>query len=256
LRARRRDGVRLTAAGHLVLRRASTVLEQIDATARELASLPAEGGTVRLGWFASAGAVLLPRAIATLRRTHPAITVTTREGSTPALVRALRAGSLDLALLASAPPFRPPDAESPPLKLQTLTERGLRLAVPATHPLARGEFVDVADLRGQRWIASPSAGEEKLMGVWPGLDERPEIAHTVRDWLAKLNLVAAGCGLTTVSASLASAAPPGVRVLAVRGGPQEQRRIVLARLPHPLPEPAAHLADALHAAAVDVGTSM
>jgi DNA-binding transcriptional LysR family regulator len=252
---RRRDGVRLTAAGHVVLRRAATVLEQIDATARELAGLPAEGGTVRLGWFTSAGGVLLPRAIAALRRTHPAITVTTREGSTPALVRALRAGSLDLALLASVPPFRPPDAESPPLKLQTLTERSLCLAVPATHPLARDDSVDVADLRGQRWIASPSSGEEKLLGVWPGLDERPEIAHTVRDWLAKLHLVAAGCGLTTVPASLAPAAPPGVRVLTVRGGPQEQRRIVLARLPHPLPEPAARVADALRAA-VDVSTPM
>jgi DNA-binding transcriptional LysR family regulator len=249
---RRRDGVRLTAAGHVVLRRAATVLEQIDATARELAGQPAEAGTVRLGWFTSAGAVLLPRAIAALRRTHPAITVTTREGNTPALVRALRAGSLDLALLASVPPFRPPDAESPALTLQTLTERSLCIAVPATHPLARGNSVDVADLRGQRWIASPSAGEEKLMGVWPGLDERPEIAHTARDWLAKLHLVAAGCGLTTVSASLAPAAPPGVRILAVRGGPQEQRRIVLARLPHPLPEPAAHVAAALRAMAVDV----
>jgi DNA-binding transcriptional LysR family regulator len=195
---RRPDGVRLTAAGQVVLRHAATVLEQIDAAARELAGLPAEAGTVRLGWFTSAGGVLLPRAIAALRRTHPAITVTTREGSTPALVRALRAGSLDLALLASVPPFRPPDTESPPLKLQTLAERSLCLAVPATHPLARGDSVDVADLRGQRWIASPSSGEEKLMGVWPGLDERPEIAHTARDWLAKLHLVAAGCGLTTV----------------------------------------------------------
>jgi DNA-binding transcriptional LysR family regulator len=59
--------------------------------------------------------------------------------------------------LASVPPFRPPDAESPPLTLQVLTERSLCLAVPATHPLARGDYVDVADLRGQRWIASPSA---------------------------------------------------------------------------------------------------
>ncbi|MDH6125453.1 LysR substrate-binding domain-containing protein [Kitasatospora sp. GP82] len=250
---RRRDGVRLTAAGHVVLRRATTVVDQINATARELAGLPAEAGTVRVGWFTSAGAVLLPRAIAALRRTHPAITVTTREGSTPALVRALRAGSVDLALLASAPPFRPPDAESPPLELRTLTERSLHLAVPADHPLARGDFVDVAALRGQRWIAGPSSGEEKLMGVWPGLDERPEIAHTARDWLAKLHLVAAGCGLTTVPASLASAAPPGVRILAVRGGPQEQRRIVLARLPHPLTEPVARLADALRAAAIDIG---
>lgn len=104
---RRRDGVRLTAAGHVVLRRAVTVLDQIDATARELAGLPAEAGTVRLGWFTSAGAVLLPRAIAALRRAHPAITVSTREGSTPALVRSLRAGTLDLALLASEPPSAP-----------------------------------------------------------------------------------------------------------------------------------------------------
>lgn len=69
------------------------------------------------------------------------------------------------------------------------------------------------------------------MGVWPGLDEQPEITHTARDWLAKLHLVAAGFGLTTVPAALAPAAPPGVRILPVRGGPQEQRRLLLAPLP-------------------------
>ncbi|WP_405915457.1 LysR family transcriptional regulator [Streptomyces sp. NBC_00728] len=249
---RRRDGVRLTAAGHVVLRRAVTVLDQIDATARELAGLPAEAGTVRLGWFASAGAVLLPRAVAALRRSHPAITVSTREGSTPALVRALRAGTLDLALLASAPPFRPFDGESPPLAVRTLAERSLRLAVPAVHPLAAHDCVDIADLRGQRWIAGSSVGDERLMGVWPGLDERPVIAHTARDWLAKLHLVAAGCGLTTVPASLVPAVPPGVRILSVHGGPEERRRLVLARLPGPLTEPAARLADALRVAAADL----
>ncbi|MDX6252296.1 MAG: hypothetical protein QOF10_5656 [Kribbellaceae bacterium] len=249
---RRREGVRLTPAGQVVLRNAARVLDQLDATARELAGLPADGGTVRLGWFPSAGAVLLPRAIAALRRSHPAITVTTREGSTPALVRSLRAGSVDLALLASAPPFRPPDAESPALVVQTLTERALRLAVPAGHSLAARDSVDIDELRGQRWIAGPASGEEKWMGVWPGLDERPEIAHTARDWLAKLHLVAAGAGITTVSASIEAAAPPGVRILPVRGGPEEVRRIILARLPGRLPEPAAHLAAALRTAATEV----
>lgn len=251
---RRHDGVRLTQAGHIVVRRAAAVIDQIDATSRELAGLPDSHGTVRLGWFASAGAALVPRALATLRGTHPAITVITREGSTPALTRALRAGTLDLALLASAPPFRPPDAETPALALQTLAERSLRVALPAAHPLARGEFVDFADLHGQRWIAGPTSGEDRLMGVWPGLDERPEIAHTARDWLAKLHLVAAGCGITTVSAGLTSAAPAGVRILPVRGGPREQRRILLARLPGPLPEPAAHLAASLRAAAIETDT--
>ena len=92
------------------------------------------------------------------------------------------------------------------------------------------------------------------MGVWPGLDERPKITHTARDWMTKLALVAAGCGVTTVPASFAAIAPPGVRVLAVRGGSQEQRRVILARLPRPLTEPAARLADALRAAATDVPT--
>jgi len=242
---RRRDGVRLTAAGHVVLRRAVNVLSELSAAERELAGLPDEGGTVRLGWFASAGGALVPRALAALRRGHPAITVTSREGSTPSLVRALRAGTLDLALLASVPPFRPFDTESPPLQMLTLTERDLCVAVPAGHPLAAARSVSVEDLRGQRWIASSSAGE---MGVWPGLDERPTIAHTARDWLAKLNLVAAGAGITTVPAVLAAAVPPGVSVKQVGGEP---RRLVLARLPQPLTGPAVHLVDALRAAAAE-----
>lgn len=242
---RRRDGVRLTAAGHVVLRRAVNVLMELDDVARELAGLPDEGGTVRLGWFASAGAVLVPRALSTLRRTHPAITVTSREGSTPSLVRALRAGTVDLALLAGLPPFRPFDTESPPLRLLTLSERSLCVAVPAGHPLAAAPSVSVEDLRGQRWIASSASGE---MGVWPGLDERPVIAHTARDWLAKLSLVAAGAGVTTVPSTLTSAVPAGVSVKPVGGEP---RRMVLARLPQPLTGPAAHLVDALRAAAAE-----
>jgi DNA-binding transcriptional LysR family regulator len=243
---RRREGVRLTAAGQLVLRNAAGVLDQIDATARELAGLPVEGGTVRLGWFPSAGAVLLPLAITAVRRSHPGINLVTREGTTASLVRSLRAGSVDLALLAAAPPFRPPDSETPALKLETLAERPLRVAVPANHPLAASDSVDVADLRGQRWIAGPSSD---LMGVWPGLDERPEVAHTARDWLAKLHLVAAGAGITTISSSLAGAAPLGIRVITVRGGPQELRRILLARLPGRLSDAATAVADALRGAA-------
>ncbi|MFF4749508.1 LysR family transcriptional regulator [Streptomyces sp. NPDC002514] len=247
---RRRDGVRLTAAGHLVLRRATAALDEIDRMAREVSGLPDQGGTVRVGWLPSTGAVLVPLAITALRASHPAITVVTREGSTPALARALRTSSVDLALISSAPPFRPLDGQSPPLECQTLTERSLYLALPVSHPLSRRDYVDVTDLRGQQWIAAPS-GEDRLMGVWPGLDERPAIVHSARDWLAKLHLVAAGCGLTTVSAGIARAVPEGVCVRPVRGGPQEQRRLLLARLPGPMPEAVARVGEALRAAALE-----
>jgi hypothetical protein len=43
--------------------------------------------------------------------------------------------------------------------------------------------------------------------------------------------------------------PQGVKVVAVRGEPQETRRIVLARRPGPLDAPTARVADALIAAA-------
>jgi DNA-binding transcriptional LysR family regulator len=247
---RRHDGVRLTAAGRLVLRHAAVVVDQVDAAARELAGLPEEDeSTVRLGWFATAGAWLVPRALLALRRTHPSITVVTRESSTPALVRALRAGTVDVALIASSPPFRAPDDESPALEVEVLVERSLLVAVPASHPLARGDFIDIEDLLGQRWIAGP--GDPLVMGVWPGLPERPRIAHTARDWLAKVRLVAAGLGITTVPAGLVAVMPGEVRVLPVRGGPAEQRRIVLARLPGPVPEPVARLTAALRAAVLE-----
>jgi DNA-binding transcriptional LysR family regulator len=245
---RRRDGARPTAAGRVILRHAAAVLDQIDAADRELRGLPTATGTVRLGAFPSAGAVLLPRALSLLRRTHPGITVVTRDGGTPTLVRALRAGSLDLAILGSTPPFRAPDAEEPALVVETLAERSLCVALPTGHPLAAGDFVDVGDLRGQRWIASRVSSDEPQLGVWPGLDGQPEIAHYSRDWLTKLQLVAAGCGLTTVPALLAAAVPPGVRVLPVRGGPEERRRVVVAHLPHRVPEAVDRVVQVLRAA--------
>ena len=69
--------------------------------------------------------------------------------------------------------------------------------------------------------------------MWPGLEARPQVRYVVRDWLAKLRLVAAGLAVTTIPAMAVDALPPGVRLLTVRGEPQELRRVVLARLPGP-----------------------
>jgi DNA-binding transcriptional LysR family regulator len=248
---RRPGGVQLTDVGRVLLRHAAAALDELDTAARELDGRAAEGGRVRLGAFTSAGAVLVPRALAALRRSHPGIEVTTREGTTPVLVRALRAGTLDLVVVASAPPFRAPDAETPALALETISERSLLVAVPAASKLAR-DSVRVEDLRGQTWIASPSTGDETLLGVWPGLDGRPQIGHTARDWLTKLQLVAAGCGLTTVPPALASVVPSGVRLVRVEDGPRELRRLVLARLPGRPTRPVAELRRVLRAAAAEL----
>ncbi len=85
--------------------------------------------------------------------------------------------------------------------------------------------------------------------MWPGLAERPDVRYVVRDWLAKLQIVAAGLAITTLAPITLSVLPDGVAVVAVRGEPQETRRIVLAHRPGALDGAAARVADALIAAA-------
>jgi DNA-binding transcriptional LysR family regulator len=242
---RSRYGVTLTPAGTRLLASAVRVLDELDGAVRELADEQTAVGPVRLGAFATAAAGLVPRALAEL---PPRLKVTLREGTTPALTRALRAGTLDLAVLARTPPFRPADAESPALELTTLFERELVIGVPRSHPLAGARAVEVEQLEGQVWVASRSDPGEALLGVWPGLAERPDIRYVVRDWLAKLQIVAAGLAITTLAPVMLELLPEPVKVVAVRGEPQEIRRIALARRPGPLDGPTAVVADALLAA--------
>jgi DNA-binding transcriptional LysR family regulator len=243
---RGRHGVTLTAAGVRLLASAVRVLDELDGALRELGDEPATLGPVRIGAFATAAAGLVPTALASLPRE---LKVTLREGTTPALTRALRAGTLDLAVIARIPPFRPPDAESPPLELTTLSERELVLGVPAHHPFATTGVVDVDALEGQIWVASRSDAGESLLGVWPGLAERPDVRYVVRDWMAKLQIVAAGLAITTLAPVAREVVPAGVSIVSVRGEPQEMRRVVLARRPGPLDDAVARVADALVAAA-------
>lgn len=249
---RHHTGVKLTSAGLTLLRHARVVLDALEAARRDLDDRDLVQ-RVRLGSLISAGAVLVPTALAALRRTHPALEVSTREGTTPALVRAIRAGSLDLAVITSRPPHRPPDTELPRLIVEQLGEVQLLVAAPATGRFAGRATVTVDELVDAPWIAGP-ATTEPLLGVWPGLPGRPHIAHCARDWLAKLALVAAGCGVTTVPSGLFPALPPEVITLRVVTGSHDRaatelRRLSLVRTPAPLTPPIAAVIEALRSAA-------
>ncbi len=247
---RGRRGVTLTPAGVRLLASATRILDELDTVRRELDGGETATGPVRLGAFPTAAAGLVPKALATL---PPQLKVTLREATTPALTRALRAGTLDLAIIARIPPFRPPDAESPALELTTLSERELAIGVAAGHPLAHARSVEVEGLAGQIWVASRSDAGDTLLGVWPGLAERPDVRYVVRDWLAKLRIVAAGLAITTIAPVMLDVLPEGIEVVQVRGEPRETRRVVVARRPGPLDAPTARVIDALIGAAQPAG---
>lgn len=248
-------GVRLTVAGQVLLRQGVIALDAMDEAQRELTGATIEVQRVRLGVFAAAGSALLPRALSLLRRQRPDIEVTSREGSTPSLVRALRAGSIDLAILTSRAPHRSPDQEDPPLQLETLLDVRLALAVPAHGKFGGRVSVSAPEVAHEPWIASPSSNAEPLLGVWPGLPGRPQIHHTSRDWLTKLELVAAGAGITTVPGSLLPDVPNGVHITQLEGVAEEVRRVSIARLPGSRSESALAVSGILRNVAGQLGRS-
>ena len=243
---RRRDGVVLTPAGARLLARAVRVLDELDAARRDTAEPDAPAGPVRLGTFATAAAGLLPAALASL---PPALVVSVREATTPALARALRAGTLDLAVLAQTPPFRPPDAEAPALDLTTLAERELVIGVGARH-------------RSRAGARSRSASSPARSG-WPAARKPASRCSACGRASPSGPTCATSCATGGPSCSSSPRAwpsprslpwrstslPDGVRAVAVRGEPQELRRLVLARVPGPLDARTTAVADALVRAA-------
>ena len=61
--------------------------------------------------------------------------------------------------------------------------------------------------------------------------------------------LAAGLAITTLAPIALDVLPDGIKVVAVRGEPQETRRVVLASRPGPLGASATQVADALLVAA-------
>jgi DNA-binding transcriptional LysR family regulator len=104
------------------------------------------------------------------------------------------------------------------------------VAVPETHRLARRGTVDVAELEGEAWIVG-DGGDGPQFGVWPGLSDTSRIAYTVRDWTARLGLVAVGLGLAVIPTLAADTVPSGVRLIAVDDPRPVHRSAVVVTLP-------------------------
>jgi DNA-binding transcriptional LysR family regulator len=127
-------GVRPTAAGVILLRHAATVLQGVEAAQLELTGMDQRlAGRLAVGVFPAALGVVVPRALAALRAGHPAIDIRLREGTTPAHLRRLRAGALDIAVIGAGPDLA---YELEGLTVDELLTGDLLLAVGAGHHFA------------------------------------------------------------------------------------------------------------------------
>src|SRR5919205_4413125 len=92
-------GIRLTEAGEALVRHADAILARLSEAEAELEAIAGlRGGRLRLAAFESAGATLMPLAIAQFREHHPAIELSMVMGEPEETEPQLKSGELDLVI--------------------------------------------------------------------------------------------------------------------------------------------------------------
>ncbi|NEE01837.1 LysR family transcriptional regulator [Phytoactinopolyspora halotolerans] len=185
-------GVRLTRAGTILTEAAAEALAVIQAGARQAREEVApETGHVVLGFLHLLGRSLVPRLLRDFRRSYPGVRFTLVQGSRQQMLDQLRAGEVDLALLAPLP------AEDPRLTGFPVTEQELLLSVPDTHPLAARRRVRFAELAEEEFVTlEPGYGLRQIMdGMCADAGFTPRIAFEGQESDTVRGLVAAGLGV-------------------------------------------------------------
>jgi DNA-binding transcriptional LysR family regulator len=205
---RSRGGVRPTAAGAALAGHVRGILGQLEAAEDEIAAIVAgRGGHLRAASFPTAGATLMPQAIAAFRASHPGVEVSLAEGEPEEIAPRLRAGEFDLALL-----FEFEDVGErigTGLRRFELFDDPLHLALPATHPLARRKAAPrLEDLAEESWVqtsaASPCARHVVRSCNAAGFE--PRVSFESDDYQTVQGLVAAGVGVGLIPQTALSAA--------------------------------------------------
>jgi LysR family hydrogen peroxide-inducible transcriptional activator len=138
--------VELTESGRLLLERAGPLLAALDDLRREMCDVPEPGeGRLRVGAIATVAPYLLPPAVNAFLRRYPRVDLQIQENLTERLLAALRAGELDLAVLALP-------VDEPHLEHETLVTEPLLAALPGDHRLARKSQVTLSELRDERFV--------------------------------------------------------------------------------------------------------
>jgi DNA-binding transcriptional LysR family regulator len=221
-------GVSLTAAGQTLVGHAEGILARLETAESALSAIAGlRGGRLRMASFPTAGATLMPLAIATFRSSYPDVEVTLAEGEPEEIVPRMEAGELDLALLFEF-------AGETPLKEDItrveLLEDPMYLALPRDHVLAGRDRLRLQDLRAQAWVqtsrSSPCARHVVRCCHAAGFE--PNVSFESDDYQTVQGLVAAGVGVALIPELALSVVREDVTIRALSPGPPVRQVIAAA----------------------------
>ena len=223
LLAKNGRGVRLTDAGRLLAEHAARILSQVALAQSDLEAHRGQVvGELRLAAFPTAARGLFPAALSALRSAHPGLRVTSRESEPELAVLAVVRGDHDLAVVLDwyNRPLPMPDG----LVKAVILDDTADVAMPAGHPLADRDEVDLEDFADDEWI---TWGENEFCHEWlmhtlrsKGIE--PRVAHRAEEHPTQLALVSAGLGVCVAPRLGRGPVPEGVRTVPVRQPVQRQ----------------------------------
>ncbi|QKV96659.1 LysR family transcriptional regulator [Streptomyces sp. NA02950] len=237
-------GVRPTAAGRLLTEHAAVIGRHVAEAETALADLRAgRTGRLAIRYFATAGAALMPPALARLRREHPGVQVDLRLTDPRDPLAGMRDGTADLAIV-----VRPRERVREGVRLVPLLDDPYRAVLPQGHPLAARRVLDLADLGGEPWVNAESPDGACLAFVLEACAAAgfsPDFAVESEDYATAQGFIAAGLGVGLIPRLGMGSRHPGVVVRDVRR-PEPVRAVYAAVRETSLAQPALRgLLDAL-----------
>lgn len=192
-------GVRLTTAAENLLAHADAITARWEEAEHELrAEYSAAAGQLRVSGFTTAVSVLLAPMAVRLRERHPQLTVRIQEAGVPESFDLLFEGEVDLAVVDVTP--RNPPLGDARFDQQPLLDDPYDLVVPADHPLAGRERVDLAEAAHEDWIAPlpDNPCRPHVISACGAAGFTPSVLHHAVDWNVTAHLVAHRLGVALI----------------------------------------------------------
>ena len=212
-------GIRLTQAGEVLVKHTDAVLARLSSAEDELQALAGlRGGKLRISTFQSAGATLVPRAVAAFQRRYPDVELALTQAEPDEATQMLRAGDLDLALVYDFEDI--PGGLDEALDCVHLTDDRYDLLVARDHPLAERARIVLGDLAGERWINSTSGSgcRRAVLDACARAGFEPHVAFETDEILSVQALVATNMGVTLMPQLALTTVHPGVVVRPIGPG--------------------------------------